>query len=35
MALFPLGARFETYKTFISLIFQLFSGRGKPWILNQ
>jgi hypothetical protein len=24
-----LGARFETYKPFISLIFQFFSGCGK------
>jgi hypothetical protein len=30
---FSLGARFETYEPFISLIFQfIFSGRGKPWI---
>jgi hypothetical protein len=27
-----LGARFETYGPSISLIFNLFSGRGKPWI---
>jgi hypothetical protein len=27
---FSLGARFETYVLFISLIFQDFSGRGKP-----
>jgi hypothetical protein len=25
----------ETYKLFISLIFQFFSGHGKPQILNQ
>jgi hypothetical protein len=25
-------ARLETYEPFISLIFQFFSGRGKPWI---
>jgi hypothetical protein len=31
---FSLGARFETYEPFISLIFQFFSGRGKPRILN-
>jgi hypothetical protein len=30
-----LGALFETYEPLISLIFQFFSGRGKPWILNQ
>jgi hypothetical protein len=29
---FSLGARFETYEPFISLIFQIFSGRGKPRI---
>jgi len=29
---FSLGARFETYESFISLIFQFFSGRGKPRI---
>jgi hypothetical protein len=29
---FSLGARFETYEPFVSLIFQFFSGRGKPWI---
>ena len=27
-----LGARFETYEPFISLIFQFFRGRGKPRI---
>jgi hypothetical protein len=32
---FSLGARFETYITIISLIFDFFSGRGKPRILNQ
>jgi hypothetical protein len=33
---FALGARFETYETFISLIFLIFFlGRGKPRILNQ
>jgi hypothetical protein len=26
---------FETYEPFISLIFQFFSGRGKPRVLNQ
>jgi hypothetical protein len=26
---FSLGGRFETYETFISLIFQFFSGRGE------
>ena len=32
---FSLGARFETYETFISLIFTIFfSGRGKPRKLN-
>jgi hypothetical protein len=30
-----LGARFETYEQFISLIFNFFPGRGKPRILNQ
>jgi hypothetical protein len=30
-----LSARFETYEPFISLIFQLFSGRSKLRILNQ
>jgi hypothetical protein len=29
---FSLSARFETYEEFISLIFQIFSGRGKPRI---
>ena len=30
---FSLGARFEIYEPFISLIFQpFFSGRGQPWI---
>jgi hypothetical protein len=33
--LFSLGACFETYEPFISLIFKLFSGRSKPWLLNQ
>jgi hypothetical protein len=32
---FLLGARFDTYEPFISLIFQFFSGRVKPRILNQ
>jgi hypothetical protein len=27
-----LGARFENYEPFISLIFQIFGGRGKPRI---
>jgi hypothetical protein len=27
-----LGARFENYEQFISLIFNFFSGRGKPRI---
>jgi len=27
---FSLGARFENYEPFISLIFQIFSGRGNP-----
>jgi hypothetical protein len=27
---FSLGRRFETYEPFISLILNLFSGRGKP-----
>jgi hypothetical protein len=30
-----LGWRFETYKSFISIIFQFFSDCGEPWILNQ
>jgi hypothetical protein len=29
---FSLGARFETYEPFISLIFQFVSDRGKPRI---
>jgi hypothetical protein len=29
-----LGARFETYEPFISLIFQFFLDCGKPRILN-
>jgi hypothetical protein len=29
---FSLGARFETYETFISLIFQSLSGSNKPRI---
>jgi hypothetical protein len=29
---FSLGARFETDELFISLIFQFWGGRGKPWI---
>jgi hypothetical protein len=29
---FSLGARFETYEPFISLIFQFFSGRSKQRI---
>jgi hypothetical protein len=32
---FSLGARFEAYKLFISLIFKFFSGRGKPRTLDQ
>jgi hypothetical protein len=32
---FSLGAQFETYKPFISLNFNFFSGCGKPRILNQ
>ena len=33
---FSLGARFETYDPFISLIFQnFFSGRGKTWITEN
>jgi hypothetical protein len=32
---FSLGARFEAYDTFLYLIFKFFSGRDKPWILNQ
>jgi hypothetical protein len=32
---FSLGARFETYELFISLIFQFFSGHGEPRILNR
>jgi hypothetical protein len=32
---FSLGARFDTYEPFIYLIFQFFSGHGKPRILNQ
>jgi hypothetical protein len=31
---FSLGARIETYETFIYLIFQIFLGRGNPRILN-
>jgi hypothetical protein len=31
---FSLGARFENYEPFVSLI-NFFSNRGKPWILNQ
>jgi hypothetical protein len=30
-----LGERFETYETFISLIFKNFSDRGKRRILNR
>jgi hypothetical protein len=30
-----LGACFETYEPFISLIFKFFSGRGKLRTLNQ
>jgi hypothetical protein len=30
--LFSLGVRFESYEPFISLIFQIILGRGKPWI---
>jgi hypothetical protein len=33
--LFSLCGRIETYEPFISLIFQFFSGRGEPRILNQ
>jgi hypothetical protein len=29
---FSRGGRFETYEEFIYLLFQFFSGRGKPWI---
>jgi hypothetical protein len=29
---FSLGRHFETYKPFISLHFQFFSGRGEPQI---
>jgi hypothetical protein len=29
---FSLGARFETYEPYISLIFNSFSGRGEPLI---
>jgi hypothetical protein len=32
---FSLGASFETYEQFISLIYNFFSGRDKPPILNQ
>jgi hypothetical protein len=32
---FSLGAGFETYEPFISLIFKSFLGHSKPWILNQ
>jgi hypothetical protein len=32
ITMFSLGTRFETYEPFISLIFQFFSGRGKPRI---
>jgi hypothetical protein len=32
---FSLGARLETREPFISLILKLFSGRGKPRVLNQ
>jgi hypothetical protein len=32
---FSLGARFETCEPFIYLIFNFFSGHGKPRILNQ
>jgi hypothetical protein len=32
---FSLGSRFETYKPFVSLIFQFFSGRGKLRVLYQ
>jgi hypothetical protein len=32
---FLLGSSFETYEPFSSLIFQFFSGRGEPQILNQ
>jgi hypothetical protein len=31
-SLFLLGMRFETYDSFISLIFLFFLGRGKPQI---
>jgi hypothetical protein len=27
---FSFGAHFETYEPFISLVFQFFSGGGKP-----
>jgi hypothetical protein len=32
---FSLGARFVNYERFTSLIFNYFSGRGKPRIQNQ
>jgi hypothetical protein len=32
---FSLGACFEIYKPFISLIFKFFLCHGEPWIMNQ
>jgi hypothetical protein len=32
---FSLGAHFETYEPFISLIFKFFLGHGKPWITEN
>jgi hypothetical protein len=32
---FSFGARFETYEPVISLIFQFFSGRGKPRVTES
>jgi hypothetical protein len=32
---FSLGERFETYEPFISLIFQIFSGRGELRVTNR
>jgi hypothetical protein len=32
---FLLGVHFETYETFISLIFKFFSGHSKPWITEN
>jgi hypothetical protein len=33
--LFSLGGRFETYEPFVSIIFKLLGGSGKPRVLNQ